>query len=201
MLKIVTIPNSILNAPVQAVEVIDDSLKKLIIEMEKTLIAQDDPPGVGLAAPQIGKGISLFIIKPSPKAKTEAFINPKIVKTSYNQLKPVTISDNQSKSVKSVKKDLTNSIGSNRLKPKTKLEGCLSIPRIWGSVKRAHKVLLEYQTAEGVKQTKWFTGFKAVIIQHEMDHLEGTLFTKRAVEQNSPLYEEQDGKLKKIMQD
>jgi len=48
------------------------------------------------------------------------------------------------------------------------------------------------------KKRKWFSGFEAVIIQHEVDHLNGSLFTQRAIAQNQPLYEEKEGKLVRI---
>ncbi len=177
MLKIVNVPNPILTAPVKSIISFDQALFKLVKEMEKTLEAQIDPPGVGLAAPQINKNLALFIIKPTPTAKIEVFINPKIIK--LETLKPV------------------NTL-TKKHKNRTKLEGCLSIPRIWGPVKRANKVLLEYQTIDGKTITEWFSGFKAVIIQHEVDHLNGVLFTHRSIGQKAPLYEEENGELIKI---
>lgn len=177
MLKIVNVPNSILTAPVKLIISFDQALFKLVKEMEKTLEAQIDPPGVGLAAPQVGKNLALFIMKPTPKAKIEAFINPRIIKQETG---------NRKQEKKSEKK------------ARTKLEGCLSIPRIWGPVKRADKLLLEYQNVDGKTMTEWFSGFKAVIIQHEVDHLSGVLFTHRSLEQKGPLYEEEDGELRKI---
>ncbi len=170
MLKIVHIPNKVLTTPAKLVETIDNNTRKLIKEMEKTLNAQIDPEGVGLAAPQIGVGEALFIIKSNPKSPIEAFINPKIVK----------VVDEKTKG----KKD--------------SLEGCLSIPRIWSPVKRPQKVLLRYQNSEGEQIEKWFKGFDAVIIQHEVDHLHGILFTQRALEQDAQLFEEHDGELKKM---
>jgi len=172
MLKIVSIPNTVLQNPVQSIEKIDSKIKQLVYDMEEALIAQVDPQGVGLAAPQVGISLSLFIIKPTPESDTEIFINPKILEVKTPD--------------------------SNRKLPKKrqkKLEGCLSIPRIWGPITRASKVRLAYQDLNGKTYTKWFSGFKAVIIQHECDHLNGILFTQRALEQQSKLYEEKDGEL------
>lgn len=177
MLKIVTTPNKILISPNKPVVNFDAKLAKLIKEMDKTLIVQSDPQGVGLAAPQIGENLQLFIIKPTIQAKTQVFINPRIIEAI--------------KGTPRVPK-------SRRHKTKTPLEGCLSIPRIWGPVKRAKKILLEYQNAKGEKKSDWIGGFRAVIIQHEMDHLQGVLFTERALQQKSSLYEEKEGKLEKI---
>jgi peptide deformylase len=50
----------------------------------------------------------------------------------------------------------------------------------------------------GVEKKEWFDSFKAIIIQHEIDHLHGILFTQRAVEQNKILYKETDGELSPI---
>ena len=175
MLKIVHIPNQVLTTPSKPVVKIDKKLKELVFDMEETLMACVDPQGVGLAAPQVGIGLQLFIIKPEEDADTEVFINPKILETQHIT-RPST----------------------KRKEKNEQLEGCLSIPKIWSPVKRPEKVLLEYQDLTGEKKTEWFTGFKAIIIQHEVDHLHGILFTQRSVEQNLPLYEEKNDELHKI---
>lgn len=173
--------------------------------MGKTLTAQTDPPGVGLAANQVGLNLSLFIIKPTAKSLVKVFINPKIVKvgqsrsSQLNQSKSDSQSQlNRSKSVESV----TNSTDSTNLTKKRrkriKLEGCLSIPRIWGPAKRAERIFLHYRDLTGKKYLKWFSGFEAMIIQHEVDHLNGIVFTQRSLEQNLPIYKEKDGQLEKI---
>lgn len=179
-MKILTVPNPILSQKTKPVKKIDGKIKRLVKEMIKTLEAQTDPPGVGLAAPQVGENLALFIIKPKKKAKPQVFINPKIIKSKTQNPKSEI---NPKPKIK---------------KKKIPLEGCLSIPKIWGVVKRSDKILLEYQDLSGQKKTEWFSDFPAVIIQHEIDHLEGILFTKRAIDQNSPLYEEKGGELKKI---
>ncbi|KKP70634.1 MAG: Peptide deformylase [Candidatus Roizmanbacteria bacterium GW2011_GWA2_35_19] len=189
MLKIITVPDKVLSTPTKPINVIDEKIKKLIFEMGETLAAQTDPQGVGLAANQVGVDLSLFIIKKSPTANTQIFINPKIIKLEPSNQKPKTNSKTKTIKLKKQKRD------------PVKLEGCLSIPRIWGPVKRAPKILLEYQdlastTSEVVR--RWFQGFEATIIQHEMDHLQGVVFTQRSVEQNGPLYKEKDGELKAI---
>ena len=161
MLKIVTVPANVLNQPTKPVIKIDDKIKKIVFDMEKILIAQNDPPGVGLAANQVGLDLSIFIIKPTEKAKIKVFINPKIVKTVFNK---------DSFYQKKTKKH-----------KKIKLEGCLSIPRIWGPVKRENRVFLKYQNLAGKDYLSWFSGFEAIIIQHEVDHLNGIVFTQRSI--------------------
>lgn len=177
MLKIVTVPNSILTTLVNPVTVFDNKLQILIKNMEETLIAQINPMGVGLAAPQVNINLQLFIMKPTPKSLISVFINPEI-------LELVNLSTRNSKTKKN--------------KKKVPLEGCLSIPQIWGPVKRPKKLYLQYQTETGEQKQQWFKGFEAVIIQHEVDHLKGVLFTQRALEQKTQLYEEKNGKLHKM---
>ena len=189
MLKILVASNKILTAPNQPVVNFDKKLEKLCKEMDKTLIAQKDPQGVGLAAPQIGENLRLFIIKPAPEVKTEVFINPRIIRSLLSLHSSI-----QSAQTIYSTPDVLRSAA------KTPLEGCLSIPRIWGAIKRAKKILIEYQTVSGEKVSKWYSGFKAIIIQHEIDHLNGVLFTQRALEQQSQLFEEKNGKLEKIIE-
>ena len=195
MLKIVTVPATVLTQPTKTVPKVDEKIKKIVSEMEKVLIAQDDPPGVGLAANQVGLNLSIFIIKPTEKTKTKVFINPKIIK----QIIPDEIRQSQ------MKLDKSNSIRLNPIKSdsikknkKVKLEGCLSIPRIWGPVKRRNRVFLKYQDLTGKEYLKWFTSFEAIIIQHEMDHLNGVVFTQRSIEQKGQIYREEGDELVKI---
>jgi peptide deformylase len=183
MLKIVHTPNDVLTTPTQPVTKFDSKLKKLVIDMEETLIAQVDPQGVGLAATQIGLDIALFIVKPSPDIDTEVFVNPKILEVDWNDPRPPEPVEKGKKKKKG---------------EEVPLEGCLSIPYIWSPVKRAYRVHLKYQDITGKEHTKWFEDFEATIVQHEVDHLNGILFTQRALEQDVPLYKENGDDLKKM---
>jgi peptide deformylase len=174
VLPIVKIPNKVLTTPTKSIKKIDAKILKLIADMEETLIVQTDPEGVGLAATQVGQGISLFIIKSSDHAKAMAFINPKILKIEKSTQKKVEKED------------------------KSSLEGCLSIDKIWSPIRRPQKVLVQYMNQQGELKEEWFEGFNAVIIQHEVDHLHGILFTQRALEQNKKIFKEIDGDLQPI---
>lgn len=173
-MKIVTVPNPVLNKIAKNINVIDNQILKIIEEMSRVLVAQDDPPGTGISAPQVGLSIRLFLIKPRTNSRITAVINPEIL------------------DLKNVPEKISTR------KKKIPLEGCLSVPRIWGEVKRFDKVLLEYQDEKGKKQKKWFSGFESIIVQHEYDHLDGILFTQRVLEQGRQLYEEQGDELVKI---
>ena len=170
MIKIITAPSEVLSRKAKPVKKID---KKLIGEMEQTLLLAKDPEGVGLAAPQLGKSLSIFIIKPTPKSPIKVFINPKIVSSiKYRVL------SKKRDPILNTKYKIQN----------TRLEGCLSLPNIWGQVKRKPLLSLSFQDKKGGNHTQTFKGFIATIIQHEMDHLNGVLFTKRVLEQNGELY-------------
>jgi len=126
------------------------NLEKLISDM---FISMDESDGVGLAAPQIGKNIRLFVVEGTPFADLDpsiagfrkAFINAHIIERSNTEV--------------------------------TRGEGCLSIPGIHEEVSRPDKIKMRYLDANGESHEEEFTGIRAWIIQHEYDHLDGILFT------------------------
>ncbi len=172
ILPIVKVPAGVLTKKVKRITTINDKIRALARDMGQTLLVQKDPEGVGLAAPQVGEGVALFIIRPDKNSPIRTFINPKIIQ----------VEDGKQVSAKK----------------KTTLEGCLSIDRIWSPIQRPQRVLLSYQTIDGKEHEQWFEQFEAVIVQHEMDHLNGILFTQRAVEQKKKIYEEHDGELHEV---
>lgn len=132
--------------------------------MKDTLSKADNPKGVGLAAPQIGESIQIFVMKPHDKDPITVHINPIYILKSKAMVTGIPGSENR-------------------------LEGCLSIPKIWGIVKRHKSVEIQYMNEEENKVQKVFSGFPAIIVQHEIDHLGGILFPKRVLEQNGKLFE------------
>ncbi|MBI2033274.1 MAG: peptide deformylase [Candidatus Levybacteria bacterium] len=108
----------------------------------------------------------MFLIKPTQKDKAEVFINPEIISMQ----------------------EIPQAVKGKRKKGTSKLEGCLSLPNIWGVVHRSSEVTVSYLDENGKKHKKTFRGFPAVIIQHEYDHLQGILFPKRVLEQHEKLY-------------
>lgn len=165
MAKIISAPNAVLSKKARKYNFRDGTLRMLLKEMEAALDAASDPKGVGLAAPQIGKSVAVFIAKPNENGKAQVFINPEITTREKS-----TVKSKKSK------------------KGHRKLEGCLSLPNIWGTVKRAPAITLSYQDENGKNYTKKFKGFMATIVQHEVDHLEGILFPKHVLEQKGNLY-------------
>lgn len=171
MLPIVKAPNDVLSATAAEIKTVDASMLRLIADMKETLLGTHDPEGVGLAAPQVGKSVQLFIAKPTKKAPFFVCINPKMVSES----------------------ETMQELGRpKRSKAPAKLEGCLSLQDVWGTVRRHATVTIQYQliteNSQLITKKQTFTGFLATIIQHEMDHLQGVLFPKRVFEQQGKLY-------------
>ena len=163
MKPIVKIPHPVLYTPAKTVMSFDKKLMTMIADMKQSLLNARNPKGVGLAAPQIGLPWRIFITRPTEKSAIRVFINPEILSAS-----PI---------------------------PKTthekdhKLEGCLSVPKIWGHVRRSDTLTLRYQDEKGELHEEEFSGFMATIIQHETDHTNGTLFTMRIIEQKGKFYQ------------
>ena len=162
MKPIVHIPEPVLTTPTKPVVVFDKKLTRIISDMKATLLHATNPKGVGLAATQIGIPLAIFCTRPKEKDAVRVFINPKIIKSET----PISNADK------------TN-----------QLEGCLSIPGVWGTVNRSPKLTLSYQDETGKTNEEEISGFLATIVQHEMDHLQGVLFTKRVLEQKNKFYQ------------
>lgn len=177
MKPIVHVPHVVLTTPAKTVTAFDKRLVKLVSEMKATLVATKNPKGVGLAAPQMGVPLRVFLTRPKESDPIRVFINPEVIKRSDDQTEEVP-------------------------ERKNKLEGCLSIPKIWGRVRRARTITLHYQDENGAPYEKQFTGFLATIIQHETDHTNGVLFTARVLEQKGKLYQTaKDAEGKEILEE
>jgi len=172
MKPILKVPNDVLTTRAREITLFDKTLARLISDLKDTLITTKNPKGVGLAAPQIGVSLRAFVTRPHEKDPIRVFINPVITETSKNTVEGVPDRENR-------------------------LEGCLSIPTIWGRVKRAIAITLRYQDEKGIQHQEKMKGFLATIVQHETDHLNGTLFTHRVITQKGKLYQtekDDDGK-------
>ena len=169
MLTILQVPDKKLREKSKAVKKLDGKTISLISSMEKLLKGQKDPEGVGLAAPQIGINLKIFVI--NYKEVKGVFINPEII----------SVKEQKEKVVKKRRYEV--------------LEGCLSLPNYYSPIKRPSYLKLKYQTPANEngswrlsQKVEVFEGFIAQIIQHEVDHLEGVLFVDRLLEQKKPLY-------------
>ncbi len=137
----------------------DSSLKRLIADMYETMHAAN---GVGLAAPQIGLSIRLAVVWTPPEVETledgsEVEIAPE---RSYTLINPRIVKMSNEEIIRQ--------------------EGCLSLPGWYGDVPRATWVTIEYQDLNGkTLRLRKADGLLGWAIQHEVDHLDGILFTER----------------------
>lgn len=154
ILPIYVAPHPVLKKIAEPVAEVTDELRQLMDDMLHTMYAA---PGIGLAAPQVGKSLRILVIDiDQAKAEDEVadpmarkgvprfFVNPEIVWESDEQ----SIYD----------------------------EGCLSLPGQFAEVERPEKVKVKYLDYDGKPQEIDCDGLLATCIQHEMDHLNGVLF-------------------------
>lgn len=162
--KILQSGNPILRTKSKPVIKIDKKVLSLIQDLKDTLNSQKEPEGVGLAAPQIGKNLRVFVA--SYKEFNRVMINPEIISIH----KAPSTKHRPRKSRKEI------------------LEGCLSLPYYYGPLKRAPKITVKYLNEQGKEVVETLEGFNAQIILHEIDHLEGVLFIDRLFAEKKPLY-------------
>lgn len=147
---IVAYGSAILRKKTKEIEENSDELQELLVNMFETMEGSN---GIGLAAPQIGKDLRVFIVdangieEPGCEGFRKVFINAQITEETGN--------------------------------PWNFEEGCLSIPHVRGDVMRKPDVTIRYRDENWVEHTETFTGMPARIIQHEYDHIEGILFVDR----------------------
>ncbi|MDP5098383.1 MAG: peptide deformylase [Crocinitomicaceae bacterium] len=135
-------------------------LDQLIEDMFETMY---EASGVGLAAPQIGKSIRLFVVDGRPFAEDEEDTDEK---------------DPKAEGMENFKKVFINPIIEEESGEEWGFnEGCLSIPKIREEVFRKEKILVSYYNEKWELKEERFEGYSARIIQHEYDHLDGVLFT------------------------
>lgn len=148
ILPILTIPHPILMQKAKPVAAVTDEIKKLIDDMAETMYAA---PGVGLAAPQVGRLLRIVVIDvdytdEKKRANLRVLVNPEILHSEG-----VITWD----------------------------EGCLSVPGVSEEVKRSAKVIVRALDRNGNPHEIHGEGLLAVCMQHEIDHLEGTLFVDK----------------------
>lgn len=148
--KIISIPNKVLRSKSKRIGYVDDSIKQLAEDMIQTTLDWDHDSefGAALAAIQIAEPLRLTVVR-------NDFDNPK-------------------------SKEFTTLINPEIVKKSdeqvTDIEGCLSVPGIYGRVKRPLKIKLKALDINGNPVRLTLEGFPARVIQHEIDHMNGTIF-------------------------
>jgi peptide deformylase len=155
--EIVKFPDSRLKQVAKPITEVDDALRELARDMIDVMY---DEPGIGLAAPQVGASIRMFVID-TEWSDDDVGKNPTVV------LNPE-ISDREGKI--------------------TWEEGCLSVPDFTANVDRDAQITLRGSDLDGNPIEETVEGLRAVCIQHEVDHLDGILFIDRISRLKRSLY-------------
>jgi len=155
--KIVTLPDPVLRRKAHTVTTFDKNLKTLVDDMVETM---REAPGVGLAAPQIGLSERLIVVEYYEHEVDEEEENEDAPKKVWAVLNPEII--------KASEETLVG------------IEGCLSIPNLVGEVERHAAIQVKGLNRHGKPMKIKAEGWLARIFQHEIDHLNGVLFTDRA---------------------
>lgn len=169
--KIIVAPHPALRQTAQAIASVTPAVKQYVQALQDTIQAQQEPAAAGLALPQIDTQYRAFATYldtfASEEPQVRIFINPVLIDKSDK---------------------LTT--GPDPRHPD--LEGCLSIPALYGPVARPEWVVFEYQELLGDElsdtQRETFYDFAGRVMQHELDHLNGILFTDYTLSQGQPLY-------------
>ncbi len=148
--------NPILRSKSEFINEINSEIKDFSKDLIKLMRKHD---GVWLAAPQVGKNLRII-------ATTQ-----RDMKKNKEKLLAETIMINPE--IKDLSQDMV-----------IWEEACISLPNIFGKVKRHKSLTVEYTDIKGNKQKKKLKDFNAVIVQHEIDHLEGVLFTDKLIKNN-----------------
>ena len=158
ILDIVTYPAASLKEKCVPVTEITDEIRQLAADMLETMY---EAPGVGLAAPQVGRNIRMLVMDPAAQDEEK---QPRVVINPELTLSEDTVLSRQ--------------------------EGCLSVPLNYrADVQRAERVHLRYMDLDGKIVEEDLEGFPAIVIQHEADHLDGTLFIDRIGRLRRSLYD------------
>ena len=184
-MKIITVPHPALRKKSADIKIVDKKIIQFLDQLKLTLQEKTNPSGVGLAAPQVDKNIRVFCTNlpigndletAEGKSQIKIYINPVIVKHSQK----TTFGPDQNDPI---------------------LEGCLSIPSLYGPVPRWQSIELEFDqiiNQELKRTSEHYTFFPARVIQHELDHLNGILFTDFSLYYDLPIYQEDEKKRKLI---
>jgi peptide deformylase len=166
-LDIFQFPAPLLREKSKVVAGIDGNLLDFISEMKFTLYANKHC--VGIAAPQVGFLKRIVAVDVTGHKKAVAFHGPLIM------INPVITE--------------CGGVSVNR-------EGCLSVPDFTGNVLRSERVVVTYIDVQGRHQKLETSGFEAVVIQHELDHLDGVLFLDRIKDMKRDLFKRVFNKVK-----
>jgi len=158
--NILLYPHPILKKMARPVDRLDDEISGLVQDLIDTM--REGPGSVGVAAPQIGVSLRVCVVDVSANRHGK---------------------ENNHGLLVLVNPEIVEREGGAIMR-----EGCMSVPDYTGDVERATRIRLRFREADGTEREIEASGFEAVAIQHEMDHLDGVLFLDRIVSLKTGLF-------------
>jgi peptide deformylase len=158
ILEVLKYPDPRLREISKPVEKFNPELKKFAADLLETMYAEN---GIGLAAPQVGNLIRMLVIDTRPRDTKGRYERNDMTEMESKITQPLVI----------INPEIVKGEGKT-----TFSEGCLSVPSFFEDVERHQYIELKYQDVDGKTHILKTDGLLAICIQHEMDHLEGTLF-------------------------
>lgn len=169
-LKIYTFPDQVLAKKANPIERLEKTYFKLADDMLETMYYA---PGIGLAANQVGVLERIIVVDTDYNTVDEDDIKEGIVPPPDAELVNGTFISGK-KPMILINPEIIYKEGKGSIK-----EACLSVPDYQAEVQRAEKIKVQYQDIDGLSKVLSVDGLLAICLQHEMDHLDGTLFIDR----------------------
>lgn len=167
VLPIVTQEDDVLRAETEPITQFDDSFQALVDDMIETM---RDANGVGLAAPQIGRSLKLAVVETLPRVDDDGEDIPDS-RELFVLVNPKVVWESR--------------------KQVDGIEGCLSIPGYLGEVTRSHAIRVQMQDRNGKRRRFSLRGWDARIFLHEIDHINGVMYTDKLTEPENYWSEEE----------
>lgn len=157
--NVLAYPDPILKEEAVEVETVNDKVKQVISDLLDTM--EDSGHSVGIAAPQIGELFRIIVVDASKNKKCDQHHGRMVM----------------------INPDILRWEGVMPFR-----EGCMSVPDYTGNVNRARKVMVQYLNEEMETKVIETEGFEAILLQHEIDHLDGVLFIDRIISKRTDLF-------------
>ncbi|MFT4974217.1 MAG: peptide deformylase [Myxococcota bacterium] len=148
ILHIIEAPHPILSKKARPVrdDELDDALRQQLADMAETMYAA---PGVGLAAPQVSDSRRILVADPGNQEDDNGEKHPDLLM----MVNPEIIERSRERIVYE--------------------ESCLSVPEYYLDIKRAKRICVRWTDGDGAPHERWFENFASIVLQHELDHLDG----------------------------
>jgi len=172
VLPVIKVPHPLLKEPTKKVTDFGKKTQDLIKNLRDTVDAAQEPEGAGISANQVGVSQSMCVVRDFCEEEDSPDTDEKEREISTEKFEEKVL--------------INPKIINTSKETEIDWEGCLSVPDQYGRVSRPVKIKIKYQDETGKEKKLNATGFFARVIQHEIDHLNGILFTEKVIGKTFP---------------